>query len=51
MLGYAHHGGTVSKLSIPKFAENKEIRRICRRVGLKPNEEHYLKDLVKDPDF
>tara|TARA_R100000234_G_scaffold113863_1_gene88603 strand:+ start:2498 stop:3331 length:834 start_codon:yes stop_codon:yes gene_type:complete len=51
MLGYAHHGGTVSKLSIPKFAENKEIRRICRRVGLKPNEEHYLRDLVKDPDF
>ncbi len=47
MLAYAFTGGHAGMLRFPKFAQDKERRRILRRLGFKTNEWHLLMDIVK----
>tara|TARA_Y100000296_G_C5145146_1_gene243266 strand:+ start:423 stop:1244 length:822 start_codon:yes stop_codon:yes gene_type:complete len=48
MLAYIHTGNTYGRVTMPKFAQDKEINYICRRLGLKVNDRHILKDILKD---
>tara|TARA_R110002020_G_scaffold120162_4_gene273903 strand:- start:2277 stop:3113 length:837 start_codon:yes stop_codon:yes gene_type:complete len=47
MLAYAFNGGHAGRFSMPKFAQDKERRRILRRLGFKVNEWDLLMDIVK----
>jgi len=51
MLAYVHPGKTYGRITMPKFAQNKEMRTICRKLGLKYSSESLLKDLLKDDNF
>ncbi len=51
MLAYVHDGGTYGRVTMPKFSQNKEMRKICRRLKLKYSEEENLEDLLKDETF
>ena len=46
MLAYAFSGGHAGRFSMPKFAQDKERRRILRRLGFKINEWGLLMDIV-----
>jgi hypothetical protein len=48
MLAYVHEGGISGRVTMPKFAQNRDQQRICIRLGLKPWEGYLLKDLLKD---
>jgi hypothetical protein len=51
MLAYIHPGKTYGRVMMPKFAQNKEMHRICRRLGLKISDEYLIRDLLKDESF
>jgi len=50
MLAYVHSGKTYGRISMPKFAQDKEMDYICRRLGLKRTDRHLLNDILKDED-
>ena len=50
LLAYAHKGQT-GRVEIPSRRTYSKIPAICRRVGLKSNEEYLLKQLLEDEDF
>jgi len=51
LLSYAHNGKRARKVEIPSRRRYSKIPAICRRVGLKSNEEYLLKQLLKDGVF
>ncbi|SVC32890.1 uncharacterized protein METZ01_LOCUS285744 [marine metagenome] len=50
LLAYAHHGKN-QRVEIPSRRTYSKIPAICRRVGLKSNEEYLLEQLLEDEDF
>ena len=51
LIAYAHNGRINKKVSIPSRRTYSKIPAICRRVGLKSNEEYLLHQLLYDDDF
>ena len=51
LLAYAHNGRITRKVEIPSRRFYSKIPNICRRIGLKRNEEYILDQLLEDEDF
>tara|TARA_R100000329_G_scaffold11984_6_gene12943 strand:+ start:4346 stop:5200 length:855 start_codon:yes stop_codon:yes gene_type:complete len=51
MLAYAHEGKMYGRPNMPKRGSYSKIPSICRRLGLKGDEERTLRQLLKDPEF
>ena len=51
LLAYAHNGTISRKVEIPSRQTYSKVPSICRRVGLKSNEEYLLNQLLEDNDF
>jgi len=51
LLAYAHGGKSYGRPQMPKRGSYSKIPGICRRLGLKGDEERTLRQLLKDPEF
>jgi len=51
VLAYAHNGRIANRIQMPRRGNYSHMNRICRKIGLKENSCHLLKDLLKDEDF
>lgn len=51
MLAYCHNGKQYGRVQFPKRGKYSQIPKICRRLGLKSNEDYLLKDLLNDESF
>ena len=51
LLAYAYNGTISKRVEIPSKQSYSKIPSICRRVGLKSNEEYLLNQLLEDNDF
>ena len=51
MLAYAYQGGNAGRFGVPKFAQNKDRRRVLRRLGFRPTEWNLLMDVIKSTKF
>ena len=51
LLAYSHDGKMYSKIQYPKRGNYSKIPSIVRKLKLKPNEVHLLKQLLEDDEF
>jgi len=51
LLAYSHDGKMYSKIQYPKRGNYSKIPSIIRKLKLKPNEVHLLKQLLEDDEF
>jgi hypothetical protein len=51
LLAYVHNGRIVGRIQMPQRGNYSNMNRICRKIGLKEDSCHLLKDLLQDEDF